>query len=917
MAQASLKHKQKNFSRRVTLGIIAHVDSGKTTLAEAMLYQCGSIRRAGRVDHGDAHMDSHELERARGITIFSSQAELVLEKPGKTPGCEEQEPIRAALLDTPGHVDFSAEMERTLWIQDYCILVVSGADGVQGHVRTLWRLLKQQRIPVFLFINKMDQPGTDREALMRELRAELDEGCVDFSAERADSELWDDLAVCDEELLEAFLENGELTDAEIARKIAKRQVFPCYFGSALRGTGVKEFLEGLGRFLICPEYPQEFGARVYKIGRDASGNRLSFLKVTGGSLKARQLLTGETDGEAWEEKADQLRLYSGGSFQPLNEAPAGAVCAVTGLSRTRAGEGLGFEADGPVPEMEPVLTYQLLPPEGSNVHEVLARLRLLEEELPELHVVWREELSEIHVRVMGQVQLEILKSLMEERFGFTVDFGPGSIVYKETITNAVEGVGHFEPLRHYAEVHLLLEPGAPGSGLAFESRCSEDVLDRNWQRLILTHLQERSHPGVLTGSDITDMKITLLSGKSHPKHTEGGDFRQATYRAVRQGLKQAESVLLEPFYDFRLEVPPDRIGRAMTDLQKMGGSFSEPEQEGRLMLLTGSAPVSKLQDYGSEVTAYTRGEGRFSCVLGGYYPCAEAAEVIAASGYDSELDAANPTGSVFCAHGAGFYVPWNQVFSYMHLDSALQPKKEEAHAGLASARQSRASLGAADPRELEEIFVRTYGPIRRDRQGVGRKERVFQPEPQEEPVRKIKSRKGQKEYLLVDGYNIIFAWDELKELSEINLESARGRLQDILCDLQGALGCTVILVFDAYRVEGNRGEIFQYHNIHVVYTKEAETADQYIEKTVHEIGRKHRVTVATSDALEQVIILGQGAARLSAAGLHELVQLTKEQLRETISQRETGGKNYLFEQLSGETKRLIEEICKGKEEETT
>ena len=850
MAQASLKHKQKNSSRRVTLGIIAHVDSGKTTLAEAMLYQCGSIRRAGRVDHGDAHMDSHELERARGITIFSSQAELVLEKPGKTPGCEEQEPIRAALLDTPGHVDFSAEMERTLWIQDYCILVVSGADGVQGHVRTLWRLLKQQRIPVFLFINKMDQPGTDREALMRELRAELDEGCVDFSTERADSELWDDLAVCDEELLEAFLENGELTDAEIARKIAKRQVFPCYFGSALRGTGVKEFLEGLGRFLICPEYPQEFGARVYKIGRDASGNRLSFLKVTGGSLKARQLLTGETDG-----------------------------------SRTRAGEGLGFEADGPVPEMEPVLTYQLLPPEGSNVHEVLARLRLLEEELPELHVVWREELSEIHVRVMGQVQLEILK--------------------------------HFEPLRHYAEVHLLLEPGAPGSGLVFESRCSEDVLDRNWQRLILTHLQERSHPGVLTGSDITDMKITLLSGKSHPKHTEGGDFRQATYRAVRQGLKQAESVLLEPFYDFRLEVPPDRIGRAMTDLQKMGGSFSEPEQEGRLMLLTGSAPVSKLQDYGSEVTAYTRGEGRFSCVLGGYYPCAEAAEVIAASGYDSELDAANPTGSVFCAHGAGFYVPWNQVFSYMHLDSALQPKKEEAHAGLASARQSRASLGAADPRELEEIFVRTYGPIRRDRQGVGRKERVFQPEPQEEPVRKIKSRKGQKEYLLVDGYNIIFAWDELKELSEINLESARGRLQDILCDLQGALGCTVILVFDAYRVEGNRGEIFQYHNIHVVYTKEAETADQYIEKTVHEIGRKHRVTVATSDALEQVIILGQGAARLSAAGLHELVQLTKEQLRETISQRETGGKNYLFEQLSGETKRLIEEICKGKEEETT
>ncbi len=910
MDRASFRDKIKTSSRRITLGIIAHVDSGKTTLAESLLYKCGSIRKAGRVDHGDAHMDSHELERSRGITIFSSQARLLF------PGGD-GEPVRAVLLDTPGHVDFSAEMERTLWVQDYCILVISGADGVQGHVRTLWRLLLEQGIPVFLFVNKMDQPGTDRQVLMTELRRELDERCVDFSAERRENELWDELAVCDEELLESFLENGELTDGEIARKIAQRQVFPCYFGSALKDEGIDEFLKGLGRFLVYPEYSDTFGARVYKIGRDAQGNRLSFLKVTGGSLKARQLLTGISDGEVWEEKADQLRLYSGGSFQPLEEALPGDICAVTGLSRTRAGEGLGFEGNGPAPELEPVLTYQLLPPEGCNIHELLLKLRLLEEELPELHVVWQEELSEIHVRVMGEVQLEILKSLMEGRFGLSVDFGPGSIVYKETITTTVEGVGHFEPLRHYAEVHLLLEPGAPGSGLVFESRCSEDVLDRNWQRLILTHLQERSHPGVLMGADITDMKISLVAGKSHPKHTEGGDFRQATYRAVRQGLKQAESVLLEPFYEFRLEVPPDRIGRAMTDIQKMGGSFSEPVQEGRLMLLTGSAPVSRMQDYGSEVTAYTKGEGRFSCTLGGYYPCADAAEVIAVSGYDSELDAANPTGSVFCAHGAGFYVPWNQVTSYMHVDSALQPKKEQEHAGLVTARQSRASLGAADPKELEEIFVRTYGPIRRDRQGVGRKERVFQPEPAEEPIRKIKSRKGEKEYLLVDGYNIIFAWDELKELSEVNLESARGRLQDILCDLQGALGCTLILVFDAYRVEGNRGEIFKYHNIHVVYTKEAETADQYIEKTVHEIGRKHRVTVATSDALEQVIILGQGAARLSAAGLHELVQLTKEQLRETISRTEPGGKNYLFEQLSGETKRLIEEIRRGNEEETT
>ncbi len=889
----------KKKPNHVCLGILAHVDAGKTTLAESMLYHCGSIRKAGRVDHGDTHMDTYELERARGITIFSSQARLMLGG---------QELLEATLIDTPGHVDFSAEMERTLWILDYCILVISGADGVQGHVRTLWRLLSQYRIPVFLFVNKMDQQGTDRRALLEELRTELDEHCVDFTQDRDAGELWEDLAVCDEELLEAYLEAGKLDEGQIAEKIADRRIFPCYFGSALKDEGVEEFLEGLNRFLVCPSWPEEFGARVYKIGRDAQGNRVSFLKVTGGSLKVKQLLAGERDGEPWEEKADQLRLYSGDGFQPVMEAQAGMVCGVTGLSRSYAGEGLGFEKNGPAPELEPVLTYQLLPPEGSNLHELLKKLRLLEEELPELHVVWREELSEIHVRVMGEVQLEILQNLMEERFGVPVEFGAGSIVYKETIASVVEGVGHFEPLRHYAEVHLLLEPGEPGSGLVFESRCSEDLLDRNWQRLILTHLQERNHPGVLTGSDITDMKITLMAGRAHPKHTEGGDFRQATYRAVRQGLKQAQSVLLEPFYEFCLEVPPDRIGRAMTDIQQMSGTFMEPEQEGRLMKLTGTAPVSKLGGYGAEVTAYTKGEGRFSCVLKGYGPCADADEVIAAIGYDSELDAENPTGSIFCAHGAGFYVPWNQVFSYMHLDSVLRPKKEQENMGLAAARQSRSSLGAVDPKELEEIFVRTYGPIRRDRQGVGRKERIFRPEPEEEPIRKIKSRRGEKEYLLVDGYNIIFAWDELRELSELNLEAARGRLMDILCDLQGALGCTVILVFDAYRVEGNRGEVLKYHNIHVVYTKEAETADQYIEKTVHEIGRKHRVTVATSDGLEQVIILGQGAARLSAAGLYELVQLTKEQLRETISQTEPGGKNYLFEQLSEDTRRLIEEI---------
>ena len=572
-----------------------------------------------------------------------------------------------------------------------------------------------------------------------------------------------------------------------------------------------------------------------------------------------------------------------------------------------------MEGRGPVPALEPVLTYQLLPPDGCNLQELLQKLRRLEEELPELHVVWQEELSEIHVRVMGEVQIEILKSLMQERFGVPVEFGAGSIVYKETIENVVEGVGHFEPLRHYAEVHLLLEPGERGSGLVFESRCSEDVLDRNWQRLILTHLAERSHPGVLTGSEITDMKISLVAGRAHAKHTEGGDFRQATYRAVRQGLKQAKSVLLEPFYEFRLMIPADKLGRAMTDIQKMTGTFSDPENENGQMVLKGSAPVSQMQGYAAEVTAYTRGLGHLSCALKGYGPCANADEVIAAMGYDSEADILNPTGSVFCAHGAGFYVPWNQVFSYMQVDGVLRPKKEPKEAGLETARRSQSSLGAVDPKELDAIFERTYGPIRRDRQGVGRVERSFRKEPEDTGKREIKLRKKEKEYLLVDGYNIIFAWEDLKALSEINLEAARGKLMDILSNLQGALGCTLILVFDAYRVEGGTREIFKYHNIHVVYTKEAETADQYIEKTVHELGRKYQVTVATSDGLEQVIIMGQGASRLSASGLRELVEVTGSELRETMEQKPAGGKNYLFENLSDEVRGWIEAILSAEE----
>lgn len=887
--------------KRTTIGILAHVDAGKTTLAEAMLYRCGAIRKAGRVDHGDAHMDTHSLERARGITIFASQAQLQLGD------------WKAALLDTPGHVDFSAEMERTLWVLDYAILVINGADGVQAHVRTLWKLLRQYRIPVFLFVNKMDQPGTDRAALLAELKDALDGRCVDFTADRARTDIWEDVAVCDEALLEKFLEEGTLSAESIAHQIKKRQLYPCYFGSALKDEGVQEFLDDMARYMEQPMYPAEFGARVYKIGRDEQGNRLSYLKVTGGSLKVKQLIRGETDGESWEEKADQIRLYSGGSFEAVQGAPAGTVCAVTGLSRTWAGEGMGMEGRGPVPALEPVLTYQLLPPDGCNLQELLQKLRRLEEELPELHVVWQEELSEIHVRVMGEVQIEILKSLMQERFGVPVEFGAGSIVYKETIENVVEGVGHFEPLRHYAEVHLLLEPGERGSGLVFESRCSEDVLDRNWQRLILTHLAERSHPGVLTGSEITDMKISLVAGRAHAKHTEGGDFRQATYRAVRQGLKQAKSVLLEPFYEFRLTIPADKLGRAMTDIQKMTGTFSEPENENGQMVLKGSAPVSQMQGYAAEVTAYTRGLGHLSCALKGYGPCANADEVIAAMGYDSEADILNPTGSVFCAHGAGFYVPWNQVFSYMQVDGVLRPKKEPKEAGLETARRSQSSLGAVDPKELDAIFERTYGPIRRDRQGVGRVERSFRKEPEDTGKREIKLRKKEKEYLLVDGYNIIFAWEDLKALSEINMEAARGKLMDILSNLQGALGCTLILVFDAYRVEGGTREIFKYHNIHVVYTKEAETADQYIEKTVHELGRKYQVTVATSDGLEQVIIMGQGASRLSASGLRELVEVTGSELRETMEQKPAGGKNYLFENLSDEVRGWIEEILSAEE----
>ena len=695
-------------TNKLTIGVLAHVDAGKTTLAEGILYLTGSIRKMGRVDHRDAFLDTNEMERARGITIFSKQA------------CFSLKDKEVTLLDTPGHVDFSPEMERTLQVLDYAVLIISGADGVQGHVLTLWRLLQRYRIPVFLFINKMDQEGTDRERLMEELQKKLDDRCLDFGR-MGQEEFSEELAVCDEALLEKYLETGSVTREEICGLVAERKVFPCYFGSALKLTGVEEFLEGLYAYTREKEYPEAFGAKVYKISRDAQGNRLTHMKITGGTLRVKMMLSSRRDSmeeeEVWEEKADQIRIYSGAQFTAVQEAAAGTVCAVTGLSRTAAGEGLGVEPPSELPVLEPVLTYQIRLPEGSDVFQMFLKLRQLEEEEPQLHIVWKENLNEIHAQVMGVVQMEILKNMIQERFGVSVTFDAGAIVYKETIRETVEGVGHFEPLRHYAEVHLLLEPGERGSGMQFETQCSEDILDRSWQRLVLTHLEERVFPGVLTGSEITDMKIILASGRAHLKHTEGGDFRQATYRAVRQGLKKAQSVLLEPVYEFRLEIPAQNVGRAMTDIQKMHGTFDTPETDGETAVLIGTAPVSCMRDYQREVTAYTRGCGHLNCTLKGYEECHNAEEVIAAMNYDSEADTENPTGSVFCSHGAGFVVPWYQVEDYMHLESCLNPRTEEPEEEESLLAQRRAALaeGVIDEEELEEIFSRTYGTSGKER----------------------------------------------------------------------------------------------------------------------------------------------------------------------------------------------------------
>lgn len=907
--------------KQITMGILAHVDAGKTTLSEGILYTCKAIRKLGRVDHQDAFLDTNTLERNRGITIFSKQAECTLGEFGIT------------LLDTPGHVDFSAEMERTLQVLDYGILVISGADGVQGHTETLWRLLSRYQIPVFLFINKMDQPGTDRETLLVELKEKLDTNCVDFSADQTSEDWKEQVAVCDEQVMEAYLEGEEISRVQIQKMIRERKLFPCYFGSALKLTGVKEFLEDLKLRIRESSYLESFGAKIYKITRDSQGERLSHMKITGGALKVKSVLSNGKPGESgegiWQEKVNQIRIYSGEKYTMVSKVKAGTVCAVTGLTATYPGQGLGSEQASDMPVLEPVLSYRIGLPTEVNVHQALLQLRQLEEEEPLLHIVWNETLGEIYAQVMGEVQIEILKSLIKERFGMAVTFDEGNIVYKETILEPVEGVGHFEPLRHYAEVHLLLEPGETGSGLIFAADCSEDVLDRNWQRLILTHLEEREHKGVLIGAPITDMKITLLTGRAHIKHTEGGDFRQATYRAVRQGLRKAKSQLLEPYYEFRLEVPSEQVGRSMTDIQKMLGEFDPPKTEGEMTVLTGFAPVVTMRDYQKEVISYTSGRGRLSCTLKGYYPCHNQEEVVEAVGYDPEADLENPTGSVFCAHGAGFVVNWDQVEEYMHVESgwnapAGQETKPEKPVTAKNWKEENEKYLATE-KELEEIFERTYGPIRKlgEEPPAGRSVKGWK-KSRRDPLegygkstsdyKQKKTPDGEKEYLLVDGYNIIFAWEDLKELAAVNIDGAREKLMDILCNYQGFKKSTLILVFDAYKVKGNPGSVETYHNIHVVYTKEAETADQYIEKTVHEIGRKYRVTVATSDQLEQVIILGQGGQRMSARELLEDVIEVSHQIRETARQKSSSEKNYLFDHLDEETAACMERIRLGEEE---
>lgn len=848
--------------KHICIGILAHVDSGKTTLSEGLLYASGALRKLGRVDHGDAFLDTDALERERGITIFAKQAMLTVGEREFT------------LLDTPGHVDFSAEMERTLSVLDYAVLVISGSDGVQSHTRTLWRLLARYEVPTFLFINKMDLAGTDKSALMERLTQTLSAECIDFSAPPQERD--EALALCDEAALESLLERGSIDDSLISEMIKSRKVFPCFFGSALKMDGVEDFLSALARFTVAPEYPSEFGAKVFKISRDAQGGRLTWLKVTGGALRVKAPLSYRAQNQDYQEKADQLRLYSGIKFRALDEAVAGSVVAVTGLSHSYVGLGLGTEAEASAPLLQPVLTYQLVLPDGADAHSALTKLRELEEEDPMLRIVWDEHSRQIHVQLMGRIQLEILRRRILDRFGLDVTFGEGSIVYRETIASPVLGMGHFEPLRHYAEVQLLIEPLPRGTGIQLASNLATDALDLNWQRLIFTHLLEREHAGVLTGSALTDVRFTLVAGRAHLKHTEGGDFRQATYRAVRQGLMQAESLLLEPYYDFRLEVPAECVGRAMTDLQNMGGTVDPPQSVGENTVLTGYAPVRTLRDYFTDVAAYTRGRGQLSCAVRGYETCQNQDEIVALLGYDAERDTDNPASSVFCDHGGSITIPWNEVAQHVHCDSGIHFDKEETEEK--SAPPPRRGVGAgsayAADKELQEIFERTYGKVER---------RAF--EPAKKPARTsladhydVTIHSEDTEYLLVDGYNIIFAWDELQRLAAQDVAAARGALIDILANYQGFRKCRVIVVFDAYKVKGNPGSVQTVHGIKVVYTKEAETADTYIERATYELRRERRVRVATSDGPEQVIILGHGALRVSARAFHAEVEAAEGQI---------------------------------------
>lgn len=921
--------------KHICMGLLAHVDAGKTTLSESMLYLSGSIKNIGRVDNGDAFLDTFALERARGITIFSKQAEFSLGD------------MQVTLLDTPGHVDFSAEMERTLQVLDVAVLIISGADGVQGHTLTLWKLLKRYQIPTFIFVNKMDQPGTEREVLMQELKKRLDDNCIYFEAQSPS--FLESIAMCDESLLEKYLEHGTLERTDIVKLVAERKLFPCYFGSALKLEGIKQLLRGIETYAPDRNYADVFGAKVYKIARDEQGNRLTYMKVTGGKLAVKDVLEGKEalhNAEGWSEKINQIRIYSGAKYETVNEVTAGTICAVTGLTKTYPGEGLGMEPASELPIMEPILTYQIMLPEDCNPNVMLLQLKDLEEEEPQLHIVWNEKLQEIQAQLMGEVQIEIIRSLIKERFGVTVDFGAGNIVYKETIQNTVEGVGHFEPLRHYAEVHLLLEPGERGSGLQFAIDCSEDSLDKKWQRLILTHLEEKEHKGVLVGGAVTDMKITLLAGKAHIKHTEGGDFRQATYRAIRQGLMQAENILLEPYYEYRMEIPSEVIGRAMADIEKRKGTFEAPFIEGEFSVLTGQAPVETMRDYQLEFHSYTRGHGRLLCTLKGYYPCHNTAEVMEQIGYDAMSDLENPSGSVFCAHGAGFVVNWDEVPAYMHLENRKRVNtstNEEQELGETDRKKSshairlqkesrketaRAEYGAID-KELAEIFARTYRSSEKTESFTNKK---ILPTTESDYVsgtmRKykictddlnvcqgtqnygtMKKREPVEEYLLIDGYNVIFAWKELAELAETNLDSARTKLMDILCNYQGYKKCNLILVFDAYRVEGHKAETLNYHNIQVVYTAEAETADMYIEKMAHAVGRKYHVTVATSDGLEQIIIRGQGCHLLSARDLKVEIEQVNAHLRTEYLQPQKKSRTYLMDNISPE----VEEWLHGDE----